>query len=71
MKKFLVPLVIVVFVAAVVVVALVCTEEVHTSTPPEVVTSSCVDCHSDIELLETVAEVPVEVEEPEEPSGEG
>ena len=71
MKKFLLPLVIVVFVAAVVVVALVFTDEVHTSTPAEVVTSSCVDCHSDIELLETVADIPEEVEEPEESSGEG
>jgi hypothetical protein len=70
MKKFLVPLVIVVFVIAVVLVAILCTEEVHTSSPPQVVASSCVDCHSDIELLEAVADVPQEVEEPES-SGEG
>ncbi len=71
MKKFLVPLVIVVFVIAVVLVAILCTEEVHTSSPAAVVTSSCVDCHSDIELLETVADVPEEEGEPEESSGEG
>ena len=64
MKKLLVPLVIVAFVIAVVLVAILCTEEVHTSSPGKVVASSCVDCHSDIELLETVADVP-------ESSGEG
>lgn len=71
MKRLVIPSAILVFIAAIVIVAIFCSEEVATSAPGEATTSSCIDCHSDIELLEEVAWVVEEEEEAEEPEGEG
>jgi hypothetical protein len=68
-KKFAIPGVVVLFIVVVVLVAVFCSEEVASSAPGEAAISACVDCHTDIELLEQVAEV-VE-EEPVESEGEG
>jgi hypothetical protein len=70
-RRLVIPVAILIFIAAIVVVAIVCSEDVATSAPGEAATSSCTDCHSDIELLEQVAEVVEEEEEPEESEGEG
>lgn len=71
MKRLVVPVAILLFLAVVVVVAIFCSEDVATSAPGEAATSSCIDCHSDVELLEQVADVVEEEEEPEESEGEG
>lgn len=71
MKRLVIPVAILLFLAVVVVVAIFCSEDVATSAPGEAVTSSCIDCHSDIELLEEVAVVVEEEEEPAESEGEG
>lgn len=71
MRRLVIPVAILIFIAAIVVVAIFCSEDVATSAPGEAVTSSCEDCHSDIELLEQVAEVVEEEEEPAESEGEG
>ncbi len=71
MKRLVIPVAILIFVAVIVVVAIFCSEDIATSAPGETVTSSCVDCHSDIELLEQVADVVEEEEEPAESEGEG
>jgi hypothetical protein len=60
-----------IFIVAVVLVAILFTEDVASPSPGEPVASACVDCHTDIELLEAIADVPEDVEEPEEPAGEG
>ena len=71
MKRLVVPVAILLFLAVVVVVAIFCSEDVATSAPGEAATSSCIDCHSDVELLEQVADVVEEEAEPEESEGEG
>ena len=72
MKRFAIPGAVVLFIVVVVLVAVFCSEDVASSAPGGATISACVDCHTDIELLEEVAEVPEETEEePEESSGEG
>lgn len=71
MKRLAISAVVGLFIVAIVLVAVLFTEDIASPSPGETVASACVDCHTDIELLEAVAEVPEDVEEPEEPAGEG
>jgi len=70
-KRLVVPIGVLLFLAVVIIVAIFCSEDVATSAPGEAATSSCIDCHSDIELLEQMATVVEEEEEPAESEGEG
>ena len=69
MNKLVLPIVVILFLVAIAAVG--CDGDATTPPTGEELVSSCVTCHSNIELLEETAAPQPEEEEPEEASGEG
>ena len=69
MNRLMLPIVVILFLIAIAAVG--CDGDATTPPVSKELVSSCVACHSDIELLEETAAPQPEEEEPEEASGEG
>ncbi|MDY6892281.1 MAG: hypothetical protein SVO26_00995 [Chloroflexota bacterium] len=69
MKRLTVPIIAILFLVAI--TAASCDGDATIPPTGEELVSSCIDCHSDIEVLAIMAEPQQEQEEPEEASGEG